>query len=853
MTETKNVLLLSGPMGSGHIRAAEAIREKFASSAQNCRVVYIDTTVWLNWILNFIFLKLYPFLLRHAPGVWRFIHRSNNRKNRGFFKVFFDLTASAAEKKLLAAIEKNKIDFVLSVHFYPAYIVARLKRQGRLTLPSAVVITDHTAHRIYAEKEHDMIFVPNQLGFNRLIEWGVPAEKLCISGCPVCDIFCRDFPQETVKDWYRQLQISPEYPWLMLTMGGWGTGHMVRIIVDLLRVHRDFGIFALTGHNSASFRQLSNMAKRYPSRLRVVSFTTEIHKYMAVSRFVITKPGGITTSECIAMRKPMLLVDPIAGHEEKNQQYLIERGVAVAATRDDLAESVTRMRTEMPRLQKNMEQLALQIKKATQTIVDRSLDLAYAYSPEKPQIKTVSESLLRRFLRLSLYFCFGAVLAGCAPVLTEELDHHIITADGNGAPVFYDIYEPNTGITLPGEGIKLEDHLRHMREEMEKSGRKKVMIYCFGGMNSANETVEISAENIPVIMRDSDVYPIFVNWESELFDCYFNHLFAIRNGLENFWTGPVLVPFYFTADMLGALIQLPPNLYYQSVAMVEHYDEEHYNEMAGNIVRRDGEIQFYLGRDFADHRLLPLIRLGYFVGFPFRILTTSLIDGFAPRAWDEMRRRARVSFVRDTLWNGEADISDPSLMNAPPDGVFSHFAEMLIQYTKDHPDTEITLIGHSMGSFLITEVLARYPELPVKNIVFMAAASSVQETVYAVKPYLLRHRDAHFYNLSLHPFVEYYDMMDYCVLPCGSILTWVNQHLAPPVSKEDYTVGIWDASVALLPRMMRGVENQVTVKGFGLYDPVTNTNDVSIPSQHTDFSSLESRFWRPEFWNIPKK
>lgn len=96
-----------------------------------------------------------------------------------------------------------------------------------------------------------------------------------------------------------------------------------------------------------------------------------------------------------------------------------------------------------------------------------------------------------------------------------------------------------------------------------------------------------------------------------------------------------------------------------------------------------------------------------------------------------------------------------------------------------------------------------------------------------------------------------FDMMDYMVLPCGSVLEWVNEFLTVPISKEDYTVGIWGFSIVVLLRMMRGVEKQVTLKAFGINDPVTNIGKDSMPYQHTHFSNPEIRFWREEFWNVP--
>ena len=53
-----------------------------------------------------------------------------------------------------------------------------------------------------------------------------------------------------------------------------------------------------------------------------------MHKLMAASDLVVTKPGGLTVSECLAIGRPMLLISPIPGQEEHNAGYLMEEGAA---------------------------------------------------------------------------------------------------------------------------------------------------------------------------------------------------------------------------------------------------------------------------------------------------------------------------------------------------------------------------------------------------------------------------------------------------------------------------------------------------------------------------------------------
>jgi len=443
--------------------------------------------------------------------------------------------------------------------------------------------------------------------------------------------------------------------------------------------------------------------------------------------------------------------------------------------------------------------------------------------------------------------------AGCRPVLPEDIENHIIAADFQGNPAFFDTVNAEQKVIRDKKTVTLPDHLSRMRAHIEKSGRKKIMIYCFGGMNSFEETIEASTKLTEAITKDDpDIYPVFVNWDSELFGCYFNDLVYIRRGMMDRWWGPPTAPIFFMQNILGAIARLPANMIYQSRSISGLYMDDFHTAVPDTLKPYKTDISWYMGKDYSDHKWTPFISCGYVAGFPFQIISNGLLNVLGSRSWKEMRRRARLGFVHDPQTGYDlAYMAD--MFSAKQNGVFSHFAEMLEDYAKQHPDIEITLIGHCMGTFIATEFLDRFSNLPIKNIVFMAGASSVQETAAAVKPYLKLHPQTRFYNLCLHPRVDWFDMMNYIVVPCGSVLAWTNDFLTEPLSKEDYTVGIWDPSITVLPRMMTGVEKQVTLKAFGIDDPLTNVGENFMPRQHTDFSSPDIKFWREEFWKIPSK
>jgi processive 1,2-diacylglycerol beta-glucosyltransferase len=98
-----------------------------------------------------------------------------------------------------------------------------------------------------------------------------------------------------------------------------------------MQIDGDFQVVALAGRNANLLEQLRELAGRFPGKLFPQGFTTTIERIMACSDLAISKPGGLTTSECLVMGLPMIVVSPIPGQEEHNADYLMEQGVALKA------------------------------------------------------------------------------------------------------------------------------------------------------------------------------------------------------------------------------------------------------------------------------------------------------------------------------------------------------------------------------------------------------------------------------------------------------------------------------------------------------------------------------------------
>jgi processive 1,2-diacylglycerol beta-glucosyltransferase len=102
----------------------------------------------------------------------------------------------------------------------------------------------------------------------------------------------------------------------------------------------DFQIIAVTGKNSKQKKIFENIANKSNRDVVVLGYTDKVPELMYVSDCVITKPGGVTSTECLAMKKPMIIINPIPGQEEQNANYFINNGTAIRTYKNEPIEHV---------------------------------------------------------------------------------------------------------------------------------------------------------------------------------------------------------------------------------------------------------------------------------------------------------------------------------------------------------------------------------------------------------------------------------------------------------------------------------------------------------------------------------
>lgn len=327
--DAKKILLLSVPAGAGHTRVAEAIRA-YAAGQGEVEAIHLDAMAFAAPRLRAVYTGLYLHMVRRAPGVWRQVYRLTDRaRPDGVLHRVRRRVERYDSRALIAKIAEIDPDIVVCTHFLPAELVAREAALGRLRCRVWVQVTDFDLHRMWVHPHVSGYFAPNEEVAFRMRGHGIPAQAIHVTGIPTMPAFAR-LPDRT--ECAHAIGLDPARTTFLLMGGGAGLGGLSGVARRLLELPGDFQLIVLAGKNAAELAALRRLAVAWPGRLSPQGYSDRVERLMACADLAITKPGGATTAECLALGLPMIVNAPIPGQEECNANFLLEQGVALKAS-----------------------------------------------------------------------------------------------------------------------------------------------------------------------------------------------------------------------------------------------------------------------------------------------------------------------------------------------------------------------------------------------------------------------------------------------------------------------------------------------------------------------------------------
>ncbi len=314
------ILILSANTGGGHNSTARALAEQFEKSGAECEIA--DTLAFISERVSDFISWGHSYIYRRLPRLFGFGYRFEEKHSPRFMYEQCARGAEALQEKL----EAEHFDAVICVHVFSGLMMTEIRDKYHNNIPAYFVATDYTCSPGVSEFHLDACFIPHRMLLGEFVRGGIQADKLVATGIPVASAFQKKTDREEAR---RTLGLSVEGRVILLSCGSMGCGKLNKNALALYhRLPSDTTLVVLCGKNEKTYLALEPYASK---RLHVLRFTDRIPLYMAAADLYITKPGGLTTSEAIVRRLPMIFIDAVPGLETRNYDFLIGNGVASGA------------------------------------------------------------------------------------------------------------------------------------------------------------------------------------------------------------------------------------------------------------------------------------------------------------------------------------------------------------------------------------------------------------------------------------------------------------------------------------------------------------------------------------------
>lgn len=315
----KKILILSLSAGSGHVRAADSLREEACNSYPDIIVEHHDLIEFVNQPLKLVYRDFYLFVTKNAPLVWGYLYKTSNSPIvRETFHATSHMQAILASN-LAHYIKIFKPDAIVCTHFVCAEVTESILKKYNLEIPISIVITDYQIHHLWIVNGVEHYFVATDAMKKDLVAAGIDANCITVSGIPISPAVTST--QRTLH-LYSHFNLKQERPVVLALSGGFGLQDISSIIESLSTSKLSLQICAVAGSNTNLKEKLKVL--RIPSHinLHVYSFIPAIHELYALADVVISKAGGLTVSECIARELPLIITKPLPGQEAANAKFL---------------------------------------------------------------------------------------------------------------------------------------------------------------------------------------------------------------------------------------------------------------------------------------------------------------------------------------------------------------------------------------------------------------------------------------------------------------------------------------------------------------------------------------------------
>ena len=328
------VMILSVTAGFGHHATAKAVADMLRE--KGAIVDTVDVYAYLSKIVKETIDKGYLFTSKHTQELYRLVYLLAENHGSGYFTKpipIINIVNALGASKFARIVNDFAPDAIVCTHVFAAQLVDDLKKRELLTAPTVGIITDYTLHPYWEDVPRiEYIVTGSELLTHRAIKKGIDASRILPLGIPIHPKFCTPISQE---DACARIGIDPDRPTILMMGGSMGYSNNKKLIRQLNLCGIPFQLLVVCGNNKKQYGEMLQMKESLsgPCVLHPYGFVTNVEEMMSAADCIITKPGGLTVSEALAKNLPMILVNPIPGHEERNVEFLMNNGMACLVTK----------------------------------------------------------------------------------------------------------------------------------------------------------------------------------------------------------------------------------------------------------------------------------------------------------------------------------------------------------------------------------------------------------------------------------------------------------------------------------------------------------------------------------------
>ncbi len=326
----KRVLILYISVNSGHHIAAKSIENALRREDPEIEILNVNALNYISPILEKFVIKTYMGVVKNTPELWEYLYDNSQVKEK--LSKFKDFAYRLNSSRLLQLTSEFKPDVVICTQAYPCGVLSAYREENHLSFPLVAVITDYVVHSYWILNQVDLFVVPTKTTQNRLLEEGIPAEKVKVLGIPVDPMFNQSQDKDFLKETYG---IPKDHSVILIMGGGQGLLPIREIVRALQEVRKPIHVIAVAGRNRSLQNKLETLREKCRIPLSVYGYVNDINSLMEISDLLISKPGGLTSSEALVKKLPMIIFKPLPGQESKNTEFLVENKIALKVNHAD--------------------------------------------------------------------------------------------------------------------------------------------------------------------------------------------------------------------------------------------------------------------------------------------------------------------------------------------------------------------------------------------------------------------------------------------------------------------------------------------------------------------------------------